>query len=425
MAPPAPAANGIPGWLRFFTDPVTCLNTGSARNIVPGASGVDAFQGYHRMLIHLISGLIFLYLFVRLILPLPTGRAVKAGAGFLLLLVTQQHFLIRTFFGSMASPELPPTMIMVLGWSFVSLILLLALTLFRDLLRLGRYLAARIKRSVNPPFDRGRRTAMLGLAAVVPAAYGVGEGVVVPSMHCMEAALPRLPKALDGLTVVQVSDLHVSPLFRRSWVNKVVHLINAQNPDLILFTGDTVDGLPAHRANSVAPLKDLSARYGVFGCVGNHEYYGAYNAWLDAFHRLGITMLLNSHNVLNIKGQDLVLAGVTDVAAERFNLPMPDNTLALSGAPDGAFRIMLDHRPGAAKSHARAGVDLQLSGHTHGGQILGMDQMVARFNQGYLRGWYDVGPMKLYVNTGAGLWNGFPVRLGVPSEIARITLRSA
>jgi predicted MPP superfamily phosphohydrolase len=136
-------------------------------------------------------------------------------------------------------------------------------------------------------------------------------------------------------------------------------------------------------------------------------------------------MLLNSHVVLEIRGQKLVVAGVTDMVAERFSLPGPDLAQALAGAPKDAARILLDHRPGNAPANAGAGVDLQLSGHTHGGQIVGINQLVARFNQGFLYGWYQVGAMRLYVSSGAGLWNGFPVRLGVPAEIARVVLRSA
>ncbi|MDR2696749.1 MAG: metallophosphoesterase, partial [Deltaproteobacteria bacterium] len=107
------------------------------------------------------------------------------------------------------------------------------------------------------------------------------------------------------------------------------------------------------------------------------------------------------------------------------SLPGPDIAGALAGAPEGAVRILLDHRPGNAPENARMGVDLQLSGHTHGGQILGMHQLVARFNQGFVYGWYQVDTMRMYVSSGAGLWNGFPVRLGVPSEIVRCVLRSA
>ena len=186
---------------------------------------------------------------------------------------------------------------------------------------------------------------------------------------------------------------------------------------------DLVDGLPAARAESAAELRRLRARHGVLACAGNHEYYSGFKAWTEIFSDLGITMLLNGHQVLGIRGRELVLAGVTDPVAARFGLPEPDLATALAGAPDRTARILLDHRPGNAPRNARQDVDLQLSGHTHGGHAPGLNALVALFNHGYVRGWYRVEGMPLYVSSGAGLWNGFPLRVDVPSEIALITLR--
>ena len=374
------------------------------------------------MMIHLLAGCIFLYVLIRLVLPLPVGGKFKLAAGVLLLLVSQQHVFVRHAFGNLASPELPVPLLLVSGWTFISLLFLFVLLLARDILLLSRRLILGVRQGADPPFSRGRRHAVLAAAAAIPAAYGIRQGIIAPDVHTVETRLARLPKELDGLTLVQISDLHVSPLLQEQRVRAVVDAVNALEPDVILFTGDTVDGLPGRRAGSVAPLKDLRARYGVFGCAGNHEYYGNYAAWMRTFPSLGLTMLLNRHVVLKIRGRELVLAGVTDIVAGRFSLPGPDIAQALAGAPADAVRILLDHRPGNAAENAGAGVDLQLSGHTHGGQIVGMNQLVARFNQGSLYGWYQVGAMRMYVSSGAGLWNGFPVRLGVPAEIARIVL---
>lgn len=183
--------------------------------------------------------------------------------------------------------------------------------------------------------------------------------------------------------------------------------------------------MPAARAESVAELRRLRARHGVLACAGNHEYYSGFKAWTEIFSDLGMSMLLNSHQVLGIRGQELVLVGVTDPVASRFNLPEPDLAAALAGTPDGAVRILLDHRPGNAARNARNRMDLQLSGHTHGGHAPGLSTVVPLFNKGYVRGWYRVAGMPLYVSSGAGLWNGFPLRVGVPSEIALIALRCA
>jgi len=377
------------------------------------------------MLMHLPTALMFVYVLIRFVLPLPVNGKIKLLVGLLLLLVSQQHLLIRYASGNMASPEVPVPLLLVSGGSFAALLFLFLLLLARDLFLLARRLILGAKRRASPPFSQGRRQAVIAALAILPAAYGVRQGIVVPDVHHVEARLPGLPKELDGLTLVQITDLHISPLLQEPRVRAVVDRINALEPDLVLFTGDTVDGIPARRAGSVAPLKDLRARYGVFGCAGNHEYYGNYAAWMRTFPDLGVTMLLNSHTVIKIRGRELVVAGVTDMVAERFALPGPDLARALAGAPEGAVRILMDHRPVHAPENAGAGVDLQLSGHTHGGQILGIDQLVARFNRGFLYGWYQVDAMRLYVSSGAGLWNGFPVRLGVPPEIVRMVLRSA
>ena len=265
---------------------------------------------------------------------------------------------------------------------------------------------------------------MVALAAGT-AFWGLREAVGVPDVRNVEMVVPRLPKALDGLSIVQISDMHASPLLQSSWVNALVDRVNTLKPDLILFTGDMVDGNPTVRAADVAPLRRLRANYGIWGSVGNHEYYSDFSGWMKAFPALGMRMLLNGHAVLHIQEQPLVLAGVTDVAAERFGLPGPDLPAALQGAPQDAVRILMEHRPANAAANARHGIDLQLSGHTHGGQILGMNAVVAQFNGGYLYGQYAVDALNMYVTSGAGVWNGFPVRLGVPSEIPRIILRSA
>lgn len=376
------------------------------------------------MFIHLVSGIIFLYLFARLILPLKAPRGVTLILGLLLFLAMEQHLINRLVFGSMAGPELPSLVLKIQGWLFLALIFLLFLCLARDLFLLGRFAVNRLRKATETPHSPGRRQAMMAIAAALPAALAVHEAVDVPAVKHMETVLPRLPKELDGLRVAHITDLHVSPLLRRDWVAQVVERVNSLSPDLILFTGDLVDGWPDNRAIDVAPLKSLRARHGIFSCAGNHEYYSNHAEWMKIFPTLGISMLMNRHVLLDINGRPLVIAGTTDMAALRYNLPGPDPRAALEGAPVDAFRIMLDHRPGNVRENAPHGVDLQLSGHTHGGHMYGMTKLVGRFNDGFVYGWYQEGGTRMYLSSGAGLWCGFPARLGVPSEIAHITLRS-
>ena len=382
------------------------------------------------MFIHLMAGIVFIYLGARLLLPLRVSKKTKLGLALLLLIISQQHFINRFVFGGLASPEIPASLLLLQGWCFLFLVLLLIFTLLRDLMLLIGWVARKIRGNsksapASPAFSSGRRQAMMVVLASGTAFWGIREAVGLPDVRQVEMVIPRLPKALDGLSIVQISDMHASPLLQSSWVSAVVDRVNALKPDLILFTGDMVDGNPTVRAADVAPLRRLRANYGILGAAGNHEYYSNFTGWMKAFPALGINMLQNRHEVLNIQGQPLVIAGVTDVAAESVGLPGPDLAAALQGAPEDAVRILMEHRPANAPKNVSHGIDLQLSGHTHGGQIIGMNAVVARFNGGYLYGQYKVDTLNMYVSSGAGLWNGFPVRLGVPSEIPRIVLRSA
>jgi predicted MPP superfamily phosphohydrolase len=354
---------------------------------------------------------------------------VKLVAGLGLFLISQHHLFLRTFFGSLASPEAPSPVLIAQNFLFASLVFLFLMVALRDATLLAKRAikGARSKESPAsaPGFSPGRRRALLLGLSALPAAYGIRQALDLPQIRGSERVLPDLPKELNGLCIAHLSDLHIGPLLQEAWSAALVDKVNDLRPDLILFSGDLVDGLPGRRTGSVAHLKRLRAAYGVFACVGNHEYYADFQAWMRTFPKLGLTMLLNSHQTLNIRGQKLVIAGITDIAAERFGLPGPDCGSALDKAPEATTRILLSHRPAGAKNNARFNFALQLSGHTHGGQIQGLNHIIAQFNEGYLRGWYKTRDMSLYVNAGAGLWSGFPLRLGVPSEIARITLRCA
>ena len=371
---------------------------------------------------HFITAIIALYVIWRFVRPLSVGRAGKIGLGVLLLLIAEHHLVTRTFFGSMASPEVPGQVLVVLGWAFASLILLALLLLIRDLV--GIVVWALRGRTGRVLLGGSRLGIALGLISTGLSAVGVWQAIRVPDVKTMEIVLPRLPAELDGLRIVQLTDLHASRLLQAPWLQAVVNKTNALKPDLILITGDLVDGSPRARVDDVQPLKDLWSRYGVFAIPGNHEYYVDYVHWLPAFEHLGLHMLLNEHVLITHNGRDLVLAGVTDKAAQPFKLPEPDIIKALKGAPAGDPVILLSHRPGGALVNAGQGVDLQLSGHTHGGQILGPHLIAKWANEGFVSGLYAVAGMQLYVSNGTGLWNGFPVRLGRPSEITEIVLRA-
>ncbi len=331
----------------------------------------------------------------------------------------------RHYLGTRASLELPSKVVLAQGWLSAFFLLF---TLFSFIcvsyLIIHKYVHIYRKKS-SSTFSPSRRHALIGIVAACTTTYGTQQGTRIAPIHDLEIELPKLPEELDGLRIVQISDLHISALFEKNWCKDVVSRINAAKPDIIVFTGDMIDGVLEARKNDITPLKNLFAPYGIYACLGNHEYYGDFSNWMQAFADMNIKVLSNEHQVLSIKGQQLVIAGVTDIEAKNFNLPTPDPQKALANAPENAVRIMLDHRPGYCKLNALAGVDLQLSGHTHGGQTYGLKQITKQANNNYNYGWYHVEGMPLYVTSGAALWSGFPFRLGVPSEIPRITLRSA
>lgn len=371
---------------------------------------------------HAIPGIIGLYVVWRFVWLLPLGATGKALLAAALLLVAEHRLVTRTFFGTMASPEVPFAVLVVLGWAFGALILLSVLLLAKDLVGLLSYL-------LSPRLGRTMLSAPgliygVGLAAATLAGVGVWEAVRVPAVKTIEIVVPRLPQEFDGFRIVQLTDLHASKLLQAPWMDAVVAKANALNPDLTVITGDLVDGTPEARAADVHPLTKLTARYGVFAIPGNHEYYADYVRWLAAFKQLGLRMLLNERVTITRDGRNLVLAGITDSTASAFGQPRPDVAAALDDVSTADPVILLSHRPTSAAANARAGVDLQLSGHTHGGQILGLHVLAQWANEGFVSGQYQVGDMRLYVSNGTGLWNGFPIRLGRPSEITQIVLRS-
>ncbi len=370
------------------------------------------------------SILLFLYITLRLWLPLPVKWYVKLVPTAFTLLIALKHFILRKYFGGLAFPELSVTAQLIIGWLYAAFIFLFLLVLFRDILIGILWLSRLLGSSLRLSVSKIQWAVGLSAVALFMAAYGVWEAVRVPDIRTTAVTLSKLPKELDGITVVQISDLHASDLLSEARVDAIVAQVNALHPDLILLTGDIVDGSPGRRVNDVAPLRNLKARYGVFACVGNHEYYSGYAEWINEFSRLGLLVLENSHVVVEINNYPVVIAGVTDPAAGRRLGNTPDIRKALSGAPTDAPVILMAHQPRDAKRNAAAGVDLQLSGHTHGGQFIGLGHIVGMFNEGFLSDWYQVEKMHLYVSRGAGLWNGFPVRMGVPGEVTEIVLHS-
>jgi len=366
--------------------------------------------------------LAYIYLVLRLIVPLPLQRATRIVLALALLLVCQHHVIQRWVFGTMYSPEIPRIFIILLGWLFCSFLLVLLLQLAADLVLLVAW-ALRRGRRFEARLTLRLRYATIVLAALL-SAVGVGQAIQVPEVRRVELAIRDLPPALEGFRMVQLTDLHISRLMHEGWVREVVERSNALRPDLVVITGDLIDGSPQARARDVKPLADLAARHGVIASLGNHEYYFGAERWTRVFEGLGMRVLVNRHAMIEHEDARLTVAGVTDRVAPRFDMEGPDTARAVLGAAPGAPVVLLSHQPIGVADNAEAGIDVQLSGHTHGGMIRGIDQVVKRANGGYVSGGYRVGGMQLYVSNGTGLWNGFPIRLGVAAEITEFVLTS-
>ena len=222
------------------------------------------------------------------------------------------------------------------------------------------------------------------------------------------------------MRIVMLTDLHIDSVNRGDKLQQIVAAVNSYLPDLVVITGDVVDGTVQQRGRDVAFLKHLHTQYGVYGVPGNHEYFSGYAEWMEFFRSINLQMLENTHCELP---NGIYLAGITDRAARRRGLPMPDVEKSLQGIDKNAFTILLAHRPAYADTASKLGADLQLSGHTHGGMIYGLDKIVARLNDNFAAGSYKVNDMLLYVSSGTMIWSGFPFRLGSSSEITVITLK--
>ena len=219
--------------------------------------------------------------------------------------------------------------------------------------------------------------------------------------------------------------MHVSSVFTRDRVEEIVERTNALKPDLIALTGDFVDGTPQKRGYDLEPLKNLKAKYGVFGIEGNHEHYVDYDGWMRFMPTLGMTWLKNASASVQINGKTVSVIGLTDPMAQRYGRELPDIEKASANVPaQTSLRVLLSHQPKYAALYSGK-ADLMLSGHTHGGQVLALNPVVGKLNNGFIRGLYDVGELKLYVNQGTDVWNGFLLRLGTVGEISLLTLKRA
>ncbi len=333
----------------------------------------------------------------------------------------------------------------VVAWiaflSFGFLTLLFAVLLTKDLLIILATAAQKTAQFAQNVFggasapaneiDAGRRQFVtnwthLGVLGVTAAftGYGLFEALRAPKIIEVTIPIENLPDDLDGLRIVQITDIHVSHTVRRSFVQSVTDTVNGLRPDLVVLTGDLVDGPVGQLRNEVAPLADLKAPLGSFFITGNHEYYSGVKDWIEETARLGFTVLLNEHRVIERGSARLLLAGVTDYTGGQFDREhVSDPQKALSGAPECHAKVLLAHQPKSIFAAAKAGYDYVISGHTHGGQYFPY-HFLAALTQPYISGLHEHGDTRIYVSRGTGYW-GPQMRIGARSEITVHNLISA
>jgi len=257
----------------------------------------------------------------------------------------------------------------------------------------------------------GATSGLIGLGGAINVARGF-------DVRRVRVPLAKLPKSASGYSIVQITDMHVGPTIGRGFVEGVVRQTNALRPDMIVITGDLVDGSVEQLRELVEPLRDLRAKDGVFFVTGNHEYYSGADAWIAHITTLGIRVLRNER--VDVRGL-FDLAGVDDSSSARM-LPGhgQDVAKAMEGRDASRAVVLLAHQPKAVREARRAGVDLQLSGHVHGGQLIPFNWL-ARIDQPFIAGLYRLDETWVYVSTGTGYW-GPPMRVGPGAEITRIEL---
>jgi len=375
-----------------------------------------------------------LYVGQRLVGPLRTSgrrrRLVIAGLVALWAFATASIVLGRVLADSAGVRALMWAAYLYMGLFVVVLPLLVT----RDLVAVAALIVRKVRRRAandHVPADPGRRRFLMsatnaGMLVASGAASGVGlvQALRLPEVVRVRVPVPGLPPELSGYRIAQISDLHAGPTIRGDYVRAVVERTNALSPDLVALTGDFVDGLVPELGPEVAPLASLRAPDGVFFVTGNHEYYWDAEAWCAELERLGFAVLNNAHRVVSRAGRTLLIAGATDY---RTGSTIPghasDPAGARRGAPACDLSVLLAHQPRSIDAAMRAGYDLVLSGHTHGGQFYPWALFVGLAHP-FVAGLGRFGSTWLYVSRGTGYW-GPPMRTGVPSEITLLELEAA
>ena len=372
------------------------------------------------------------------LVPALSGLPGWPGSGWLLgLLLLLSALLMPIAFRLARRPDKPARVVVAIWLGLLLMGLfssLFVFTLLRDVFLLLAWLLVWLLSPggvelVSLDTLQAYSAATVPLLALTATVWGFWSARRTAAVVQVDVPIRGLPAGLEGFTVAQISDIHIGPTIGQPYLRRIVERVNALGADMVAITGDLVDGTVADLALHVAPLSDLSSRHGTFFVTGNHEYYSGAEPWIDELRRLGVHVLVNQHVVLHhtasgagSAGASLVIAGVADVSAHHFvESHRSDPHAALAGAPKHVHtRVLLAHQPRSAQAAAQAGFHLQLSGHTHGGQIWPWNHFV-HFQQPFTSGLNRLEDLWIYTNSGTGYW-GPPKRFGVPSEITHLRL---
>jgi predicted MPP superfamily phosphohydrolase len=346
--------------------------------------------------------------------PAPTRQILLGAIGAGLAVVLTQIFVRRRL--GILSSALSWVAYVWLGVAFLLLTTTLATSAVFALL------GAAAPESFDPVSAARLRAFSVGGVALVLAGVGLRGGLALPEVKRVEIALARWPAALDGFRIVQISDVHIGPLLDRRFAAAVAERVNALDADLVAATGDLVDGSVLRIGEEVEPFASIRARHGVFFVTGNHDFYSGADAWEKRLSELGWRVLRNARVSIGAGEACFDLAGVDDVHGRLVEAGAGEDVeRALAGRDASRAVVLLAHDPSTFHRASQHGVDLQLSGHTHGGQIWPFRYLV-RLSVPWVAGLYRRGASALYVSCGTGFW-GPPMRLAAPAEITEITLR--
>lgn len=319
-----------------------------------------------------------------------------------------------------------------IGLGFISFLIILLL--IKDIVIFSGFIYQKItllisKSEIQQVANPGRRQFLMNVfnigivgAASTLTTYGVYQATKKPYIKRVFIPIKNFNEKLKDFTIVQVSDLHVGPTIKRKYVMEIVDEILKINPDVFVFTGDLVDGSVENLKWEVEPLKEIKPKYGKFFITGNHEYYSGAKEWMKEAENLGFTVLHNENRVVNYNGNEILFAGVPDVQGIQFYKDhFSDPKKAIAGSNESSIKILLAHQPKSLYKAVEAGFDIQLSGHTHGGQFIPWN-FLAKIGQPFIKGLNKFENTWIYISNGTGYW-GPPLRIGAQSEITLIKFK--